>query len=404
MILFVAYGGGHVALLAPVARALQKANRPFVFLALTTAGAYLEQLGIPHIGFRDFEEAHDPDVQNFGVMLAKDLPKGGSVPHEESVAYLGLNFRELAREHGEDKAHAIFKDKGRQAFLPVSLFERFLKKLHPSLLVTTNSPRCERASILAANRVGVKAICIVDLFAIQEVQWIGVPGYADRICVLNESVQKFLIEHNRNQEEIVITGNPAFDRLYSEQTINASVQLKTNRGWNGESLTILWASQIEPEQHPFTKRIGDPSLPRRIEAYLRNFLANNQNFRLVVRYHPSEREVFKNGPRIEFSPVSEDLGALLHAVDIVVVTASTVGLEASLIGRKVISVDNSIFTDDAPFSKMGISTGVQRVEDIGPELLKYAASKNLAASSIDATVPPESSSTQKILQVIDSLT
>lgn len=403
MILLVAYGGGHVALLAPVALALQKKGRPFTFLALTTAGAYLDRINIPYIGFLHLDGAQDADVQTYGEALAQYLPAGGPVSREETVAYLGLNYRELVREHGQVQAQKLFQERGRQAFLPIHVFERLLENLKPALVVATNSPRSERSAILAARRIGIPSICAVDIFALQEVQWIGVPGYADKVCVLNEQVRQMLIEHGRKPEEVVVTGNPAFDRLTTAQAVEAGAQLRQDRSWNDDFITILWASQIEPERHPFTDSIGDSSLPRRIEAYLREFVAVNEGFRLVVRYHPSEHEIFTPGLRVEFSPIGEDLGALLHAVDVVVVTASTVGLEASLAGRSVISVDASIFTADAPYSEMGISTGVKIIKDIGPLLHKLAVTYRRGKLRESTSLASKMTATQKVMQVIDSL-
>ncbi|MEM7998619.1 hypothetical protein Q4R43_19410, partial [Morganella morganii] len=133
------------------------------------------------------------------------------------------------------------------------------------------------------------------------------------------------------------------------------------------------ASQPEPEQHPFCDKKGNPGLPREIEIYLRNYIKNNKNKKLVLRYHPSENTIFNEQKNIFHSKKSDSLYTLLHAADLVIVTASTVGLEASLIGKNVLSIDTSIFTDDAPFSKMGISIGVKRISD-----LEYHINKILA--------------------------
>lgn len=402
-IFLVAYGGGHVSMLAPIALSLQRACRPFVFLALTTAGAYLDRLDIPYMAYRHLDGAQDADVQTYGEALAQHLPVGGPVTREETVAYLGLNYRELVREHGQVQAHLLFQERGRQAFLPVHVFERLLESLKPALVVATNSPRSERAAVLAARRVGIPAVCAVDFFALQEVQWIGLHGYADRVCVLNEQVRQMFIEHGRKPEEVVVTGNPAFDRLTTTQAVEAGAQLRQDRIWNDGLITILYASQIEPVQHPFADRIGDPSLPRRIEAYLREFVGANAGFRLVVRYHPSEHEIFKPAPHVEFSPIGEDLGVLLHAADVVVVTTSTVGLEASIVGRSVISVDASIFTADAPYSEMGISKGVKAVEHLGPVLQEFAVTYRRGARHKRKSLMPEITAHQKVMMVIESL-
>ncbi len=404
-ILFVAYGGGHVAMLAPLAQALQRAGRAFTFLALTTASAYLDHLGIPYIGYRQLQGAQDEDVQAYGEELLQDLPVGGAVSREETVAYLGLNYREMVREHGADQAQALYKNRGRQAFLPVACFERLFADLMPNLVVATNSPRSERAALLAARKRGIRSICAVDIFGLQEVQWIGQPGYSDRVCVLNEDVRKMFIEYGRKPEEIVVTGNPAFDRLSAAQIMSAGARLRQARGWNDGLVTVLWASQIEPVQHPFTDRTGDPSLPRRIEGYLRNFVASDEQVRLVVRYHPSEREVFREQERVAFSPLEEDISTLLHAVDVVVVTASTVGLEASLAGRPVISVDCSVFTADAPYSRMGISTGVSCVEDLGQVLRELCEGDRVMRLRQTNQLPEakNTNATAMLMQVIDSL-
>jgi hypothetical protein len=76
-------------------------------------------------------------------------------------------------------------------------------------------------------------VCIVDLFAIDEVRWIGQPGYADRICVLNGHVRDFLVQAGRRPDEIVVTGNPAFDALHDAAVVGAGRSLRAERGWQG---------------------------------------------------------------------------------------------------------------------------------------------------------------------------
>jgi hypothetical protein len=398
-VLFVAYGAGHAAMLIPIARELARLGRPFTFLGLTSAAAALQAAGIPAIGFRDLPGSADEEVRRWGQQLAKDLPAGGVVTYEETVAYLGANFRDLVRQVGEEQAWQHYNSAGRQAFLPVPTLRRAIQHLAPRLVVATNSPRAERAAIVAAGQLGVLSICAVDLFALQEVKWIGQPGYATRICVLNDSVRRMFLKHGRQVHEIQITGNPAFDSLTAPESIAAGAELRRARGWSDGRRSILWASQVEPERHPFNGREGDPMLPRRVEGALRDLVAAEPGLRLVVRYHPNERVDFVPAANVEFSPVSEPVSTLLHAVDAVVVTASTVGLEAAMAGRRVISVDVSVFTPDTLYAPMGVSQGVSSIQDIGPAVL----------NALDSETPPvlqgESgrSATQNILRVMDSL-
>lgn len=398
-IMLVAYGGGHAALLAPVAQALIAKGHCVTFLALTTARAALDRLGIPSIGFSNLPEAIDTDALRWGHEIAGDLTVAGPVSSEETLAYLGASFRDLVDEYGEDQARRRYSESGRQAFLPVATMRRVIKRIAPELVIATNSPRAERAAILAAGQLGIPSICAVDLFALQEVQWIGQPGYATRVCVLNDSVRSMLLTYGRKSEEVVVTGNPAFDRLTAPETAQAGAQLRQARSWDDGKKTVLWASQIEPEKHPFTDVYGDITLPRRVESHLRDIVAADENLRLVVRYHPSERIAFKSGVRVDLSPVSEPIATLLHAVDVVVVTASTVGLEAALAGRPVISIDNSIFTPDTQYHAMGVSRGLRHLQDLRAALDEALMGLGPAFGQSKTG----KTATQNVMQVIDSL-
>jgi hypothetical protein len=360
----------------PVARMLRERGWKVTLLALTTAVTKAEQAGVPYIGMRDLLEYASEDAIERGRALIDQLELGGEVSPEETLAYHAIGIADLSAEHGEKEALRLFSERGRQAFLPTRFMLRVLQGLQPDVVIATNSPRAEQAAILAARAAGIRAVCLVDMFALQEVEWIGRSGYADRVCVLNEAVRRMFVERGRSSEEIVVTGNPAFDSLADPATAERGRTLRTRRGWDDGRTNILWASTVEPARHPFTGETGDPSLPRRVEATLRRLVADDDRLRLIVRYHPSEQIDFVPNERVDFSPSAEPLSEVLHAVDLVVVTASTVGLEAWLAGKPVISLDLSVITADAPYSRMGISVGANDLEELD-KLLHEAVGKSL---------------------------
>ena len=100
-------------------------------------------------------------------------------------------------------------------------------------------------------------------------------------------------------------------------------------------------------------------------------------YKIILRPHPSETRVVQD---VDQNFIVIDSGvhlhSLLHSVDIVVVATSTVGYEASLIGKRVISVDCSVFTDDVPFSKYNISEGVSSPEELSDKIIN-GTTKNL---------------------------
>jgi hypothetical protein len=388
----------------PVARRAQESGHEVTLIALTTALQPALASGVRSIGYANLWHLAGPDARRFGERLCPAVSERDPVPPEESIAYHGINFAELVECEGLERATARYTRDGRHAFLPVRFMKRVLQDLHPDIVIATNSPRSEQAAIVAAREVDIPAICMVDLFALQEIQWIGAPGYADRICVLNDAVRQFFIKHGRHEQEVAVTGNPAFDALGDPAARAAGRQLRATRGWNDGKLNILWASQVEPEMHPFDDRRGDPELPRKVELCLRQLVGEDERLRLVVRYHPSEQVAFQEAPSIAFSPISEELPAVLHAVDLVVVTASTVGLEAHLAGKPVISVDMSVITPDAPYARMGISLGVESLGALAAEIKKWAGEvSRTPLSAPPAAAPIQGSAADNILRVIENL-
>lgn len=362
-LLFVTYGGGHVNMVIPVIKELQRLGGFDIrVLGLTTAGPALSEQGIPWFGFKDLLRADDVEAREWGQKLSQES-EHPHVSKEESIAYLGLSYWDLITRIGEADAaerYALYK---RQAFLPASIMERVLLDIQPDLVVATNSPRAERAVIEAAGRLDIPAICMVDLLALHEIAYIGRRGYATRICVLTEYVQKLFLAAGRSPEEIVVTGNPAFDRLSSPGLREEALRYRAEKGWD-DAKVILWASNVEPSVHPFTSQKGDESLPQRVEDELVTIIERRPDWRLVVRPHPGEsRNCATKGvhPSVMISSQSELLPIVLSAADCVVTLASTVGLEAFYLGKPLISIDLSVFTPDLPLKEMGMSLGIDSI-------------------------------------------
>lgn len=367
-ILFVTYGSGHVRMVVPVARALAESGlaRPVV-LALTTAAPVVRAAGLEVLQFRDFLTADDEPALVHGRRLLADL-KGPVSDPQESVAYLGLCYAELVQDVGPAEAERLYLRDGRQAFLPLKTLERMVAKVAPALVVATNSPRSERAAITAARRLGLPSVCMVDLFCLDEVKWIGNAAYADRVCVLNESVKKFLVAAGRGEEQIVVTGNPAFDTLGDPVHVLEGRRLRLERQWTGKYV-LLWPTQVEPAYHPFNGLPGDVNLPARALASVIRWVLSRDDCVLCIRPRAGEAlPSVPDDPRIVFAGQETGLPALLQAVDLVVTLNSTVGLEGHLAGTGLVQVLGSVFDDAMPLKTYGIADEAVREADIGAAL------------------------------------
>lgn len=356
--LFVSYGAGHVNALLPVARrVLQLGLAQPVYLALTSAAEVVRASGVPTLGFRDFLEENDHRARAKGEELANQLP-GLACEREESIAYLGLSYVELEDRIGATAAAAEFRRFGRQAFLPLGVLQGVLREVRPDLVVTTNSPRSEQAAIQSARAVGVPSVCLVDLLGIWERDRLADPAFADAVCVLNPGVRDFLVAAGRPPSDVFVTGNPAFDTVNDATHIAQGARYRTQAGWEFLHV-LLYASSPEPVHSPGVDGTGDPGFPRRIEQALIDIVQANPRLALWIRRHPSEplatHVTTPPHPRIKVSTLDMPLHASLHACDEVVVTVSTVGVEAQLAGKAVTQVRGSILDHLSPYVALQIA-------------------------------------------------
>lgn len=394
-VLFVTYGGGHCRMVIPVAQELEARGIKTCIFALTVAIPPVRDSGLDWFGYSNLPQAQDPQVQARGKELSQGFPTDGPVAIEETIAYMGMNYRDLELTHGVQAAEAIYAESGRFKFHPYQTMVETLELIRPKVVVATNSPRSERAAIEAASHLDIPALCMIDMFAIQEKEWIKDPAYGSKVSVLNEWVRDMLIENGRPADDIHVTGNPAFDQLQTDEVRAKGQAMHAARGWGQEGrTTILYASAPESPTDPYTGEPADMELPLKVENELKAIVGENEALELVIRRHPSEDQTVALAPRVHQSTMADDIDVLLHAVDIVAVTCSTVGFQGYLAGRDVLSVECSVVSRDAPYGAFGISRAAQTIDDIDGTLRDI-----LAAPRQDGDVS-NTSATHKILDII----
>jgi hypothetical protein len=392
-VLFVCYGSGHVRMVVPVARALEAAGSAQVqVLGLTTAAPVVRAAGLPLLQFKDFAGPGDEAALSRGQELVAAM--GAVDDAAESRAYLGMCYADLEVDVGPQEAKRRYEQLGRQAFLPVRTLTRILHRVQPDLVVVTNSPRAERAAVMAAAQLRIPCVCMVDLFAVDEVRWIGAPDYGERVCVLNEGVREFLLAAGRRPEQVVVTGNPAFDALGDPAIAREGRALRRQQGWEGRRV-VLWPSQSEPAIHPFDGSPGDPQLPARVLARLAGWLARNDDAVLCVRPRAGEpAPSLAWHDRVVLTGQDWPLPALLHAVDTVVTLTSTVGLEGHLCGARLIQVLGSVFERAMPLARFGVADAAVPLEGLEEALDRWTRKARRAV------VPSANAATPRVRDVL----
>ncbi len=390
--LFVAYGAGHIAMVAPVIRELQR-REPGVhidLLALTTGAHAARTMGLTPLGYRDFAAWYDAATLKKHATPLLASTSHPLIDEEETVAYLGINFEDLHQQLGQQSAEQAYAERGRWAFMPLYFMRRLMLNLKPDVVVTTNSPRSEEAAIAVAAEIGIPSVCMVDLFSPAGDPFLNRTVYADAITTISDFGKRNLIAGGVPRERIYVTGSPAFDGIFSDVVQKEAMVDRIQLKWEGLNV-ILWPGHLELLPNGMAQVADPKEFPTLAERILRQYVSTHVNTALVVRYHPNHVDSFKQDliqERVFWSDATtRHAHRDIHLSDIVVVQATTVALEAAIAGKSVISLDHSPSRLVFPCSQQGISRGVQSFEQLPltiDEAIERPFKSMLASSSSTA--------------------
>ncbi|MDP2870410.1 hypothetical protein [Methyloversatilis sp.] len=367
-VLIACYGGGHVQSLLPVVR--QLSDQPDIsvtVLGFTTALATFRSAGIAADGYCSLLDADDaPWLSQAQTCVEKPLHP--DVSEQDSAAYYALGLRDLHIDHGADKARELFARDGRKAFMPVHAMRRLLRRSTPDLVVATTSPRSELALVRAARLEGIESLAVSDLFLQHESSYICAPGYANHLTVMAAAVGEDMARRGFPAERIHVTGSPAFDSLFDGTHAAAAASLRQLLGMGDHQKLLLWACPSAP-----VSLIGKPFIDTAsMIAFLEAYCDKWPDTRYLIRQHPSKPVVPPGTPlrRGSVCPPGVTIETCLHACDQVILETSTVGLQAALLGKPVVTVGAG---DYPPYAAYGLAVDVPVLAEAGAALRRMTA-------------------------------
>jgi hypothetical protein len=245
--------------------------------------------------------------------------------------------------------------------------------VRPAVVVSTASPRSEQAAIEAAAARGIPTLTMMDLFGLPHDPYLRNKVFADRITVLSGFVRGNLASAGIDPARVVVTGCPAYESLLDDAQRAAGARLREALGWQGLRV-VMWAGNVEEAWTGADPRYAGTALAEDVERRLADWVQAHPDAALLVRYHPAQYHVFPaqaQHPRIYRSiPTQDPLAPQLHASDIVVVQASTVGFEAALIGKRVLALSYSPMVGrmDFDYGTLGLGESIRQPEDLVPAI------------------------------------
>lgn len=374
-ILFACYGGGHVQSLVPVIRALAERDDVVLqVLGFTTALASFRRAGIDALGYSALLRAEDAPWCKRAIPFV-ERPLHPDVSEQDSLAYYAIGLRDLELAHGADAAVEMFSREGRKCFLPIDAMRRHLRQNPVDLVVTTTSPRSELALLRAARSEGIETLAVSDLFLQNESSYVCAPGYARNVTVMANAVGRHLVACGFDQGHIHVTGSPAFDALFDSAFREPAAKLRRVLGFGAEQRLLLWACPSAP-----VSMIGKPFLDTaRMIAFLEGYCASRPDTAFLIRQHPNKRVVPADQAldRGRICPDDVPIEVCLYAADQVILETSTVGLQAALLGKPVVTVASAGYP---PYAEYGLAVDVPSLDQaqaaldarVAPDLLQLA--------------------------------
>lgn len=391
-VLLACYGGGHVQSLIPIARVLQ--DDPQVMLTVlgfTTARATFERAGIKAKGYTVLEGY----LTHSCAELVEPFIVGASHPDVSKVetrAYFKVGLHDLIEAHGRDEALRLVGEQGRVAFQPELTFRRYLEATFPDLVITSTSPRSELALQRAARAVGIPGLAVSDLFLQHEAAYLCTGKYAPHISVIAEYVANFLRGEGCSQTQLHVTGNPAFDGLFNVAARTAGQRIRDRFQLNGEIRLITWIgtpNEVSLRGKPFVRNTE-------IIEHLDTFCDAHPGYKFAFRPHPNRSIDFPDNCRHGLLLGNEfSIEGVLWASDVVVLETSTVGLQAALIGRPVITINSDSYP---PYAALGLAKDVPDLNVLDDALM------DLRSPCLERLGPAGlGDATARVLRIIDEL-
>lgn len=348
-ILFLSYGGGHANLVRLVYNYLQQMDKyELKVISLTLADKIFDRHNVPYVGISHYLNLfEDKDtIIEYGKMLAEKAynPLSG-MKYDECVAYLGLGFRDLVLDNGYDKALELFEKYERKAACPEHAMKVILAAEQADLLVLTAGVRFEKAAGLVANKIDLPILHIQD-----NPEYIHVP-YNCFWAVMNGYLKQRVIESKLMPEEkIFVTGQPVFADIFNIKK-DVLEQISTDLKINNYQKMIIFLEQNSDNMEV-------------IEEKLIEIAHLTPKCLYVFKLHPNQDEKkIKSNPENIRIIKNIDVKYLLHLADLAITKNSTSGLEASFLGKNLITV--ALSAKDDWFSKFGITYCIHDINELG---------------------------------------
>jgi hypothetical protein len=326
-ILFVTYGGGHSEIIRRLLRFFPENS--YRILALTAGYENFNDEKLHGIGdvYKCLSKDHKSTVDDIINYIKSNELNIDLVWDKYTLLYYAIGALDYI--NGRSISELSNFHWNRHRFLQLIGMRSFLSCYNDiQLIVTTTSPRFERASLLIGKEFNIPTIQIDDLFVNPETVFL-----ADYVIVSSSLEVHRLTSRGIDARRVFPLGNPVFEEFYK-----INVNLKENR----KVYFCPHKDKLYDDNGIEVFHGDDKANHLREFQGLAKLLSNNPSYELIVRPHPNDRreEYLEYLDICDFvirHPSQEGLESALRQAALWITPASTTGVQASQAGVTAIS-------------------------------------------------------------------
>jgi UDP-N-acetylglucosamine:LPS N-acetylglucosamine transferase len=188
--------------------------------------------------------------------------------------------------------------------------------------------------------------------------------YATRIAVSGKYLKNFLVEEGVDEKQIVVTGQPLYDKIKKSRMTPRS----------SGSKVIVYCTDNFPKNEA-----------TELAVIVCNAFKKLQNVELIIKIHPMEDEkLYKHVTKelaVEALLLKKiDILDVLQIADVMVTSFSTAALDAMVLGKHVITLNFTGKPDKLPYVSSGSALGVYDPEKLPNALNAALYDKDIKAA------------------------
>jgi hypothetical protein len=245
-----------------------------------------------------------------------------------------------------------------------------------------NDQEFEKQFIAAARNLQIPSLVLLDYWSYYSIRFSDNAGnriyIPDKIAIMDELTLKEMIQEGFVPDQLVITGQPAYDDIIMSRNSFSAKRKENIRKELGvfqdelmvvfASEPLFWGTPANPANPGYTRTGVLHSLISALDNIQKN---SNKKIALVVRLHPRENvQEFNDIHGEKIRAIISTAGNsrdIIQASDLVCGMTTALLMEACYLGCIVASIQPGLTQPDIlPSNRLGYSTPIYKEEDIIP--------------------------------------